>query len=178
MTDPLTPQPHDEPAPDETFTWTGDQEGDSAEGHAEHADRSTGSTGSSDSAGSTGASGSDARPPAARPRSSRPSAKRSTTWPSAPARPSASSRRVPPNWSPPPPTRPRPSPSAPARRPSEASGKLAQKSRSWASDLHASVDADAADATGHGTDTSSIPTPPPVTPDADRLVRPGRPGLI
>ena len=48
---------------------------------------------------------------------------------------------------------------------SEASGKLAQKSRSWASDLHASVDADAAEASGHGTDTSSTPTPP-VTPDA------------
>ena len=40
MTDPLTPQPHDEPTPDETFTWTGDQEGDSAQGHADHGDRS------------------------------------------------------------------------------------------------------------------------------------------
>src|SRR6476619_2059026 len=58
MTDPLTPQPHDEPAPDETFTWTGDPEGASAKGHADPADHSTGSTGSSVSAGSTVACGS------------------------------------------------------------------------------------------------------------------------
>ena len=59
MTEPLTPNPHDEPTPDETFTWTGDQEGDGAQGHAEHADHSdAGSTGSTGSTGSAGASSS------------------------------------------------------------------------------------------------------------------------
>ena len=166
MTDPLTPQPHDEPSPDETFTWTGDQEGDSAQGHADHTDHSTGSTGSSDSAGSTGASGStsgassatalletlreavDDLAERASPTVREFSARAAELVATAADKAAPLAKRA-------------------GEATSEASGKLAQKSRSWASDLHASVDADAADPSGHGTDGSSIPTPPPVTPDAD-----------
>ncbi len=166
MTDPLTPQPHDKPAPDETFTWTGDQEGDSAQGHADHTDHSTGSTGSSDSTGSTGASGStsgassatalletlreavDDLAERASPTVREFSARAAELVATAADKAAPLAKRA-------------------GEATSEASGKLAQKSRSWASDLHASVDADAADASGHGADTSSIPTPPPVTPDAD-----------
>jgi len=169
MTDPLTPQPHDEPAPDETFTWTGDQEGDSAQGHADHADHSTGSTGSSGSSGSTGSTGAsgsaagassatalletlreavDDLAERASPTVREFSARAAELVATAADKAAPLAKRA-------------------GEATSEASGKLAQKSRSWASDLHASVDADAADATGHGTDSSSIPTPPPATPEAD-----------
>ena len=166
MTDPLTPQPHDEPTPDETFTWTGDQEGDSAQGNADHADHSTGSTGSSDSTGASGASGSAAGASSATalletlreavddlaerasPTVREFSARAAELVATAADKAAPLAKRA-------------------GEATSEASGKLAQKSRSWASDLHASVDADAADATGHGTDSSSIPTPPPATPEAD-----------
>ena len=167
MTDPLTPQPHDEPAPDETFTWTGDKEGDSAQGHADHADHSTGSTGSTGSAG-TGASGSAAGASSATalletlreavddlaerasPTVREFSARAAELVATAADKAAPLAKRA-------------------GEATSEASGKLAEKSRSWASELHASAgtDAEAGDATGHGTDTSSIPTPPPVTPDAD-----------
>ena len=40
MTEPLTPNPHDEPTPDETFTWTGDQAGEGTDAHANRADTS------------------------------------------------------------------------------------------------------------------------------------------
>ena len=166
MTDPLTPQPHDEPTPDETFTWTGDQEGDRAQGHADHADHSTGSTGSSDSTGSAGASGStsgassatalletlreavDDLAERASPTVREFSARAAELVATAADKAAPLAKRA-------------------GEATSEASGKLAQKSRSWASDLHASVDSDAADASGHGTDTPPTSTTPPVTPDAD-----------
>ena len=169
MTDPLTPQPHDEPTPDETFTWTGDQEGDRAQGHADHADHSTGSTGStgpSDSTGSAGASGStsgassatalletlreavDDLAERASPTVREFSARAAELVATAADKAAPLAKRA-------------------GEATSEASGKLAQKSRSWASDLHASVDSDAADASGHGTDTPPASTTPPVTPDAD-----------
>ena len=175
MTEPLTPQPHDEPTPDETFTWTGDQEGDGAQGHADHTD-STGSTGSSGSAGSAGASGSAAGASSATalletlreavddlaerasPTVREFSARAAELVATAADKAAPLAKRA-------------------GEATSEASGKLAQKSRSWASDLHASVDADAADASGHGTDTSSEPHA--AAGHARRgPVRPGRPGLI
>ena len=160
MTEPLTPNPHDEPTPDETFTWTGDQEGDGAEGHADHADTGTsGSAGTSGSGSTAGASSAtalletlreavDDLAERASPTVREFSARAAELVATAADKAAPLAKRA-------------------GEATSEASGKLAQKSRSWASDLHASVDADAADASGHGTDTSSIPTQPPVTPDAD-----------
>ena len=156
MTEPLTPNPHDEPTPDETFTWTGDQEGDGAQGHAEQAAHSdAGSTGSSGSSGSAGASGSasgassatalletlreavDDLAERASPTVREFSARAAELVATAADKAAPLAKRA-------------------GEATSEASGKLAQKSRSWASDLHASV----------GTDDATT-TPPPATPDAD-----------
>ena len=160
MTDPLTPQPHDEPTPDETFTWTGDQEGDSAQGNADHADHSTGSTGSSDSTGASGASGSAAGASSATalletlreavddlaerasPTVREFSARAAELVATAADKAAPLAKRA-------------------GEATSEASGKLAEKSRSWASDLHASAGTDAG-APG-SMDTSPATTPPPAS---------------
>ena len=164
MTEPLTPQPHDEPTPDETFTWTGDQEGDAAQGHADHADHAD--TGSAGSSGSTGTSGSGSTAGAssatalletlreavddlaerASPTVREFSARAAELVATAADKAAPLAKRA-------------------GEATSEASGKLAQKSRSWASDLHASVGTDDADAPGHGTDTSAGGPQPSVTPD-------------
>ena len=160
MTEPLTPNPHDEPTPDETFTWTGDQEGDGAQGHAEqaaHSDAgSTGSSGSTGSTGSAGASGSasgassatalletlreavDDLAERASPTVREFSARAAELVATAADKAAPLAKRA-------------------GEATSEASGKLAQKSRSWASDLHASV----------GTDDANATPPPAETPNAD-----------
>src|SRR6476646_9673856 len=163
MTEPLTPNPHDEPTPDETFTWTGDQEGDSAQAHADPADAgSSGSSGSAGQSGSGSAAGAssatalletlreavDDLAERASPTVREFSARAAELVATAADRAAPLAKRA-------------------GEATSEASGKLAQKSRSWASDLHASVATDDADAAGHGTDTSPGRTPPPVTPDPD-----------
>ena len=164
MTEPLTPNPHDEPAPDETFTWTGDQEGDGAQGHADHADHAdAGSTGSAGSAGSTGSAAGASSATAlletlreavddlaerASPTVREFSARAAELVATAADKAAPLAKRA-------------------GEATSEASGKLAEKSRSWASDLHASAQAQDAGVSGHAADTSPGATPPPVTPDAD-----------
>ena len=154
MTEPLTPNPHDEPTPDETFTWTGDQ---AAEGAVAHAD--TGSTGSSGSTGSTGPTSAgnsataileqlrvavDDLAERASPTVREFSARAAELVATAADKAAPLAKRA-------------------GEATSEASGKLAEKSRSWASDLHASAGTDDAGAPGSGTDTSPAATPPPAS---------------
>jgi ABC-type transporter Mla subunit MlaD len=160
MTEPLTPNPHDEPTPDETFTWTGDQAGQAAEGHADHADHAdTGSTGSGSSTGSTAAGGSataileqlreavDDLAERASPTVREFSARAAELAATAADRAAPLAKRA-------------------GEATSDASGKLAEKSRTWASEIRASMGSSDARSTGAGTDTSPGATPPPSTPDA------------
>ena len=146
MTEPLTPNPHDEPTPDETFTWTGDP----AEGADAHADAgATGSTGSGSSGSASAGSSAtaileqlrvavDDLAERASPTVREFSARAAELVATAADKAAPLAKRA-------------------GEATSEASGKLAQKSRSWASDLHASV----------GTDDANATPPPAETPNAD-----------
>ena len=160
MTEPLTPNPHDEPTPDETFTWTGDSAGENAEARADSG--STGSSGSPGSTGSTGSAGASAAGRAtaileqlreavddlaerASPTVREFSARAAELVASAADKAAPLAKRA-------------------GEATSEASGKLAERSRTWASELHASAGTHDAGAPGSGTDTS--PATPPPAPDA------------
>ncbi len=156
MTEPLNPNPHDGPTPDETFTWTG---GDAASGGAQGASDSSNATGSAGASGSTGpaAAGATALLESLReavddlaeratPTVRAFSARAAELAASAADKAAPLVRRA-------------------GEATSDASGKLAEKSRSWASDLRASMGS--SDAPAAGT-TGGAPTdvPPPPAHDA------------
>jgi hypothetical protein len=165
MTEPLNPDPHAQPTPDETFTWTGDD----AAGTGDAAG-STGSTGSSRSTGSTGSSGAgganaileslreavDDLAERATPAVREFGARAAEFAAVAADRAAPLVRRA-------------------GEVTSDASGRLAEKSRTWASDIRASMgdtepDANAATPpTGASDATGPAPTDiPPPAPAAER----------
>ena len=162
MTEPLNPNPNGEPAPEETFTWTGEP------------GTEPGSTGEAkDAAGPTGASGRGTTATAildsireavddlaerATPTVREISAKAAELAATAADRAAPLAKRA-------------------GEATSDASGKLAERSRSWASDLRASLAASdtgdppvsnppAAGATDHGS------TPSSTAPDAGTTTPP------
>ena len=154
MTEPLTPNPHDEPTPDETFTWTGDQAAGGADAHAD-----SGSTGSGGSTGSTGSASAGSSATAileslreavddlaerATPTVREFSARAAEFAAVAADRAAPFARRA-------------------GEATSDASGKLAEKSRTWASEIRASLATTEAGSEAAGTDTSPTPTPPPAS---------------
>jgi hypothetical protein len=157
MTEPLTPNPNDEPTADETFTWTGDD--------APRTSGSTDSTGAGASTGKTGASGQanaileslrgavDDLAERATPAVRQISARAAELAAVAADRAAPLAKRA-------------------GEATSEASGKLAEKSRSWASDVRASMTQDEAHTAAPGTATRPAATatdvPPPSVPDAGR----------
>jgi hypothetical protein len=152
MTEPIEPKTPDEPTADETFTWTGD---------AASQDRSSGST--HDTVGATGSSSPGATATAlleslreavddlaerASPTVREFSARAAELAATAADRAAPLAKRS-------------------GEVTADASGKLAAKSRTWASDLRASLETADGDAPGGGaTDTTgpaatTTPTPPP-----------------
>ena len=159
MTEPTNPNTPDEPIPDESFTWTGD---------AASAGSSSGPTHEAGTAGSTGPSSPGATATAileqlreavddlaerATPTVREFSARAAELAATAADRAAPLAKRA-------------------GEATADASGKLAAKSRTWASDLRASLGtADEDGAGGSATDASvpgasGTPTPPPSTRDA------------
>jgi hypothetical protein len=148
MTEPLTPKPGDQASPDETFTWTGD---DGHESHGTHdsagATGSAGSTGSSGSAGSAGSAGGataildslrdavDDLAERATPAVREIGARAAELAAIAADRAAPFAKRA-------------------GEVTSDASGRLAEKSRTWASEVRASID------------KNETATPPPAGPAA------------
>ena len=157
MTEPLDPSTPPEPTPDETFTWSGDP------GAGRPGRRRPGVV-----AARGGPTGSADRRPVPRPprRSSIRSAKRSTTLPSGPPRPSASSRPGRPSSRRSTADRAAPLAKRAGEVTSDASGKLAERSRSWASELRASLSATETATPPDAGSPAAPDAPPPAATDA------------
>ena len=159
MTEPLTPNPHDEQTPDETFTWTGDQAGDARRGPLRRTP-----TPARPAPPRARLLDRRARPAPARPRSSSQlreavddlAERASPTVREFSARAAELAATA-------------ADKAAPMRKrageaTADASGKLAEKSRTWASDIRASMAAGRRRASAAGTvDLRGTPT----TPTAD-----------
>jgi len=158
MTEPQTPNPDDKPTPDETFTWTGDQ-AEGARAGADNADTGPGgSSGSSSSTGSASAGGSataileqlreavDDLAERASPTVREFSARAAELAATAADKAAPLAKRA-------------------GEVTSDASGKLAEKSRTWASEIRASMGTTDEGSPARGSETSPAATAPPA-PDA------------
>ena len=164
MTEPLTPDPNDRPTPDETFTWTGDNDGSESradDGGTTGAGSSGfgGSTGSRSSGSASSSAGSSATAiletlreavddlaGRASPTVREFSARAAELAASAADKAAPLAKRA-------------------GEATSEASGKIAEKSRTWATEVRASIPpTDGEPGTGAATETHGTT---PASPDVD-----------
>ena len=150
MTEPLNPSTPDEPTPDETFTWTNEGGPSDDSGHANGGAGATGHGGSASSASTTATAileslreAVDDLAERATPTVREFSARAAELAAVAADRAAPLARRA-------------------GEVTSDASGKLATKSRIWAADLRASISPDDAPAAGAEGPATNTPTPPPV----------------